>query len=142
MPPLRRARTLTVSIAAPAAAVYAFIADPRQLPQWAHGLGAAPTPLAGGAWRIETPAGPRRVMFAPINAFGIIDHVVTPLDGGAPSVDIPLRVVPNGDDGCEVMLTLFQQAGMTDEQHAADAVLVQADLLRLKRLVESARAGA
>ena len=81
-------------------------------------------------------------MFARINAFGIVDHVVTPLDGGAPSVDIPLRVVPNGDDGCEVMLTLFQQAGMTDEQHAADAVLVQADLLRLKRLVESARAGA
>lgn len=138
MPSLRRARTLAVSIAAPAATVYAFMADPRQLPHWARGLGAAPTPLADGAWRIETPAGPMRVEFAPTNDLGVVDHVVGPLGGGVPSVDIPLRVVPNGDAGCEVMLTLFQQSGMTDDQFVADAVLVQADLERLKLVLESA----
>ncbi|MEO7713750.1 MAG: hypothetical protein ABIV10_12615 [Gemmatimonadaceae bacterium] len=137
MPALRRARTLTVSIAAPAATVYALMADPQQLPRWARGLGASPTLLASGAWRIETPGGPMRVLFAPANDFGVGDHEISPLDGGAPSVDVPLRVVPNGDDGSEVMLTLFQQVGMTDDQYAADAVLVQADLARLKRLLES-----
>ena len=50
MPSLRPARTLTVSIAAPAAAVYAFMVDPRQLPRWARGLGATLTPLVDGAW--------------------------------------------------------------------------------------------
>ncbi len=78
-----------------------------------------------------------RVVFAPANDFGVVDHEISPLDGGAQSVEIPLRVVPNGDDGSEVMLTLFQQTGMTDDQYAADAVLVQADLTRLKRLLES-----
>ena len=137
MPPLRPARTLTVSIAVPATTVYAFMADPLQLPQWARGLGAAPSPLADGAWRIETPAGPMRVDFASTNDLGVVDHVVSAIDGGQPSVDIPLRVVPNGAAGSEVMLTLFQQSGMTDDQYAADAVLVQADLERLKLVLES-----
>ena len=137
MPSLRPARTLTVSIAASAAAVYAFMADPQQLPRWARGLGATPTPLVDGAWRIETPAGSMRVEFAPTNDFGVVDHVVGPLGGGTPRVDIPLRVVSNGDDGSEVMLTLFQHSGMTNDQYATDALLVQADLERLKLLLES-----
>lgn len=139
MPPLRRARTLTVSIAAPAADAYTLMSDPAQLPRWARGLGATPTPLADGAWRIETPAGAMRVAFAPVNDFGVVDHIVSSLDGGAPHVDIPLRVVPNGDAGCEVMLTLFQQPDMTDDRYAADASLVQADLERLRLMLEGAR---
>ena len=135
MPELRSARTVSVSIAAPATHVYTFMADPRRLPEWATGLGAAPTPLPDGAWRVETPAGPMRVVFAPPNEFGVVDHVVTPLTGGSPAVDVPLRVVPNGT-GSEVMLTVFQQPGMSDAQFAADTALVQADLERLKHALE------
>jgi hypothetical protein len=132
---LRPARTLSVSIAAAAADVYTFIADPRRLPEWATGLGAEPSPLPDGAWRVETPAGPMRVVFAPPNDFGVVDHVVSPLTGGDPVADVPLRVVPNGT-GSEVMLTVFQQPGMSDAQFAADTALVQADLERLKRALE------
>ena len=138
MAQLRPARILSVSIAAPAADVYAFIADPRRLPEWATGLGSTPTPLPDGAWRVETPAGPMRVVFAPTNEFGIVDHVVTPLTAEGPAVDVPLRVVPNGT-GCEVMLTVFQQPGMSDAQYEADTALVQADLERLKRALEHKR---
>jgi carbon monoxide dehydrogenase subunit G len=133
--PLRPARVLTISIAAPAASVYAFISDPRRIPEWAAGLGSAPTPLPDGAWRLETSVGPMRVTFAPMNALGVADHVVTPLDGKGAAVDVPLRVIPNGS-GSEVMLTLFRQPAMSDAQFAADAVLVQADLARLKNAVE------
>jgi len=136
---LRPARTLSVSIAAPAADVYAFVADPRRLPEWATGLGTTPTPLPDGGWRVETPAGPMRVVFAPANEFGVVDHVVTPLTGEGPAVDVPLRVVPNGA-GSEVMLTVFQQPGMSDAQYAADTALVQADLERLKNTMEHPRA--
>ena len=138
MAQLRPARTLSVSIAAPAADVYAFIADPRHLTEWAAGLGTLPTPLPDGAWRVETPAGPMRVVFVPANDFGVVDHVVTPLTGGGPSVDVPLRVVPN-DNGSEVMLTVFRQPGMSDAQYASDSALVQADLARLKHALEDQR---
>jgi hypothetical protein len=132
---LRSAHTISVSIAAPAADVYAFIADPRRLSEWATGLGSTPTPLPDGAWRVETPAGPMCVVFAPANEFGVVDHVVFPLAGGDPVTDVPLRVVPNGT-GSEVMLTVFQQPNMSDAQYAADCALVQADLERLKRALE------
>jgi hypothetical protein len=76
-----------------------------------------------------------RVVFAPRNDFGVVDHVVYALTGGDPVADVPLRVVPNGS-GSEVMLTVFQQPDMSDAQYAADCALVQADLERLKRAVE------
>ena len=87
---LRLGRTLSVSITAPAAAVYAFIANPQRLPEWATGLGTTPTPLPDGVWRVETPAGPMRVVFAPSNEFGVVDHTVSPLNGGGLAVDVPL----------------------------------------------------
>ena len=132
---------LSVSIAVPAAAVYAFVADPLRLPLWASGLGDRPTPLPDGAWRLDTAAGPMRVVFAPKNSFGVVDHVVTPLEGGGPAVDVPLRVVPNGA-GSEVQLTLFRQPEMSDEQFAADARTIRADLERLKRVLQQTAAGA
>jgi hypothetical protein len=135
MEKLRRARTISVSIAVPASEVYAFVSDPRSIPKWASGLGTTPTALADGSWRVETPAGPMRVSFAPSNDFGVVDHVVTPLSGEAPSVDVPLRVIQNGS-GSEVMLTLFQQPGMSDAQFAADGALIEADLARLKEVIE------
>jgi carbon monoxide dehydrogenase subunit G len=135
MPELRASRTLTISIAASAAEVYAFMAEPRRLSEWATGLGSAPTPLPDGAWRVETRVGPMRVVFAPANEFGVVDHIVFPLTGGDAVADVPLRVVANGT-GSEVMLTVFQQPGMSEVQYAADTALVQADLERLKRAVE------
>jgi hypothetical protein len=79
-----------------------------------------------------------RVVFAPTNDFGVADHVVTPLSGDGPAVDVPLRVVPNGS-GSEVVIMIFQQPGMSDAQYAADAALVQADLKRLKHALERSR---
>jgi carbon monoxide dehydrogenase subunit G len=131
----RPARTVSISIDASAPEVYAFVADPRNLTQWATGLGTAPAPLPDGEWRVDTPVGPMRVVFAPRNEFGVVDHVVRPFDGNGAVVDVPMRVLPNAD-GSEVLLTLFQQPGMSPEQYAADAALVEADLARLKQVIE------
>ena len=79
-----------------------------------------------------------RVVFAPANDFGVVDHIVFPLRGGDPVADVPLRVVPNGT-GSEVMLTVFQQPDMSDVQYDADCKLVQADLARLKHALENKR---
>ena len=77
-----------------------------------------------------------RVEFAPRNDFGVVDHVVRPLNNEGPAVDVPLRVLPNAS-GSEVLITLFQQPGMSDTQYEADAELIRADLERLRDAIES-----
>jgi hypothetical protein len=110
-------------IDADAAEVYAFAADPVNLPGWAAGL--ADPKLAGVG-----------VEFAPHNEFGVLDHVVT-LPSGERFYN-PMRVIPKGLDepGCEVVFTLRRLDGVTDEQFDADAAAVAADLATLRSLVE------
>jgi hypothetical protein len=130
----RMTTTVFVStrVARPAAEVYAFVADPRTLPRWAHGLGEE-VEHVDGAWFVSTPAGRARVTFAPRNDLGVLDHVVDTPTGER--VHVPLRVVPDGEDACEVVLML-RPGGMTPDEVARDAGLMQADLDRLRDLVE------
>ena len=108
---------------ADATEVYAFAADPANLVRWAAGL--ADPQLATA-----------EVRFAPRNDFGVLDHVVTLPDGTR--FYNPMRVIPAGLDGrgCEVVFTVRRFAGVTDEQFAADAAAVAADLATLRGLVE------
>ena len=39
-------------------------------------------------------------------------------------------------DGCRVVFTLSRRPGMTDEEYAADATAVAADLARLRQVLE------
>src|SRR5262249_55828123 len=84
-------------------------------------------------WVLETLDGPMRICFAPQNEFGILDHVVR-LPGGV-EVTNPMRVVPNGV-GSEVLFTLFQRLGMSDDQFDKDARMVERDLRMLKNILE------
>lgn len=49
-----------------------------------------------------------------------------------------MRVVPDGD-GCRVVFTPRRLPDMSDEDFERDAGRVQADLNRLKRVMEAAR---
>lgn len=114
-------------------AVYAFMAKPENMPRWASGLSSGLT-RDGDHWLAPGPLGNARVRFAPDNAFGVTDHLVTLEDGT--EVHNALRVVPNGD-GAEVMFTLLRQPGMSAEQFAGDAAWVAKDLATLKSIMES-----
>jgi hypothetical protein len=126
-------RTISVSIQRPPAEVYEYLADAARIPEWS----AFVTKIEpdGPAWRANTPLGTLRFAFEPRNDHGILDHTVTSSDGHA--VHVPMRVVPNGPDGSEVMLSIFRQTDMTDEQFTADVRLVRADLASLKRVLET-----
>ena len=126
-------RPITVSIARPAAEVYAFAHPPEAFPKWAAGLGAGLT-RAGDRWIAHGPDGDVRVRFSPQNPYGVLDHWVT-LPNGT-EISIPLRVVDNGD-GAEVTLTLFRVPGMDDATFARDQAMVARDLAKLKTLLES-----
>jgi hypothetical protein len=126
-------RRLTIAIDRAAAEAYEFLSAPENFPRWASGL-AASLRKVGDEWVADTPEGRAVVRFSERNAYGVLDHAVT-LPRGI-TVYVPLRVVAKGD-GCELVLTLFRQPGMSDERFAADAQWVMRDLDSAKRLLEA-----
>lgn len=125
-------RHLGVRIEAPAAEVYAFVADPTNLPRWAAGLASASVELHEGRWITESPMGTVEIAFAPRNEFGVLDHDVMLPSGEV--VSNPVRVLPN-EDGCDLVFTVRQRPDMSDEDVQQDLAAVQADLDTLARLL-------
>lgn len=80
--------------------------------------------------------GRMRVLFSEPNNHGVLDHAVIP--DNYPAMHNPMRVVANGD-GAEVIFTLFQRDGMSDDEMAADAGMIARDLAALKALLEGGR---
>jgi hypothetical protein len=129
----REMRRLAVAIERPAAEAYDFLSAPENFPKWASGL-AASLRKVGDDWVADTPEGRAIVRFSERNTYGVLDHAVT-LPRGV-TVYVPLRVVEKAG-GCELVLTLFRQPGMSDERFAADVQWVMRDLDAAKRLLEA-----
>lgn len=123
---------LGVRIARGPAEVYAFAADPANLPRWAAGLAQAPVRRRGDQWVVDSPMGEVLLRFAPANDLGVLDHWVTLPDGEI--VHNPMRVLPDGD-GSEVIFTVRRRA-MSADQFAADQAAVLADLRALRAILE------
>jgi hypothetical protein len=68
---------------------------------------------------------------------GVLDHDVE-LPGGI--FHNPMRVIPNGA-GSEVLFTVVQFPGISDEQFEADLNTVRADLNKLRTVLEHRHAG-
>lgn len=127
-------RTVSVTIARPADAVYDYIATIENFPRWSTFIRGVRR--EGDHWIFETAAGESRVSFVPRNAWRVLDHEVTIAQGQV--VSVPLRVVPNGRERAEVLFTVFRQPTMTDQQFAEDIAMVEADLASLRRVLETA----
>ncbi|MFE0763734.1 SRPBCC family protein [Streptomyces smyrnaeus] len=131
----KESRHLSIHIDRPLAEVYAYAADPANLPAWAQGLGGS-IEKSGGRWVADSsPMGRVVVDPAPRNEWGVLDHDVT-LPSGE-TVYNPVRVIADGA-GSEVVFTLRRRPGMSDADFERDAGMVAADLARLKELMERA----
>ncbi|MCX5281656.1 SRPBCC family protein [Streptomyces sp. NBC_00198] len=131
----RESRHLSVHVDRTADEVYAYAADPENLPAWALGLGGSIKRI-DGQWVAESsPMGRVVVTFVPRNELGVIDHHVT-LPSGE-TVYNPVRVIGDGE-GSEVVFTLRRQPQMSDADFERDAAMVTGDLNRLRELMESA----
>jgi hypothetical protein len=135
MPTFPEVRHVSVSIDRPPEEVYAFAANPANLPRWAKGLGGSIRKVRGD-WIAESPMGEVRVRFVKRNDLGVLDHDVT-LPSGE-TVRNPMRVVANAS-GSEVVFTLFRRPGMSRAELAADAAAVERDLRTLRRILATAR---
>ena len=127
-----RSRHVSQVIHQDPASVYAFAADPDNLPRWAAGLAQSEITREGDLLVADSPMGRVSIRFGPPNAYGILDHDVT-LPAGE-TVHNPMRVVAH-PEGCEVIFTV-RQLDLTDEEFDRDIESVAADLRRLKELTE------
>jgi hypothetical protein len=82
---------------------------------------------------VESPGGRTTISFVGRNDLGVSDHDVT-LPSGE-KINNPFRVLAR-PEAAEVLFTL-RQLGLSDTEFDRDAGLVEADLRRLKELVES-----
>lgn len=128
---MNRAHTVSVGIDAEPEAVYKFASDPANLPAWAPGM-VKSIEKQGDEWVAQTVLGPATFRFAPPNELGVLDHDVE-IAGGR--FHNPMRVVPNGN-GSEVLFTLIQLPGVSDQQFQLDMDTVLADLNKLRTVLE------
>lgn len=129
-----KSKHLSTLIDRASSAVYAYAADPANLPCWASGLASTTVEQVDGQWVADSPMGRAVISFAARNDIGVLDHVVT-LPSGE-SVYNPLRVIPHGN-ASEVVFTLRQRPGMSDDEFARDAESVRTDLNSLKGVLEA-----
>ena len=126
-----RCLTVSVSIQRLPAHVYAFVSNGDNLARWLTFC--TSVRRSRDEWVLDTPVGEMRFRFVPANELGVLDHHVTLPDGQ--EVLNPMRVVPNGA-GSEVVFTLFQLSGMSEEKFAEDVGMVKRDLAGLKAVLE------
>jgi hypothetical protein len=130
-----RSQTIAVSIRYPCRQVYDFLAEPLNLPTWGSNMGATIEHVSGNDWASEGEHGRVIYRYHPRNDFGILDHAV--FREGEEPFTIPMRIVANGEDGAEVIYTLYQRPGMTDAEFESETEWVLADLMTLKALLEA-----
>lgn len=130
-----RSRTVSMEIAVPPEMVYRCVRDPQQLPLWAAGICKSVT-VVDGVWHVDTGTeiGTVLLAFCEDNRFGVLDHTVT-LSSGQ-SQRVPMRVIANGE-GSELIFTVFQTEGMSDEAFIKDIQAVTRDLKTIKTLLEA-----
>lgn len=130
-----RSHTISISIRRPWREVYDFLAEPLNLPTWGSNVGTTIEHVSGNDWASTGEMGRVIYRYHPRNEFGILDHAV--FREGETPYTVPMRIVENGADGAEVIYTLQQRPGMSDEKFASEVEWVEADLLTLKSLLES-----
>lgn len=126
-------RHVAVTIDRPVEVVYAYAANPANLPTWAAGLAGTSVEFRDGHWSTDSSLGRVSLEFVAANSFGVLDHDIT-LPSGE-TVYNPMRATRNGD-GCEVVFTVRRRPEMTDDDFAADASAVAADLDTLPQVLE------
>jgi hypothetical protein len=125
--------TKTVSIEAPVAKVFGFLANAQNWPKWAIVNVKAIALGENGWWQMETPVGAAKLRIRPDASYGILDHDFEASDA---SWTVPARVVPNGT-GCEFIITFYRPPQFTKEFFDQQTALVDKELAQLKTLMEA-----
>lgn len=127
-----KAETINITINCDWRQVYDFVSDLNNFPKWAKTFCQSIKKIEAPWYEIDTPQGPTQIRITTRNEYGVADHYIISPKGD--EVYVPMRVIPNGA-GCELLFTLFQRPGMTDEMFKSDRALVLKDLETLKEVM-------
>ena len=130
---MHQSHLVSLQIARPAAAVYAYLAEPGNFPEWVLAVGPEFRQIGALEWAGSSSTGELIVRFCERNVFGVLDHAI--YRPGDEPLMMPMRVVPN-DEGCELTFIYYRRPGMTDEQFASVVEWVTSDFMALKSLLE------
>lgn len=113
--------------------LFAFLADPSNLPRWAAGF-CRSIRQDGDRWFVQTPQGEVAIRYVTDPGLGIIDFHMAP----GPDIEAASfsRVLPNGD-GSEYVFTQFQTPGMPDSVFEAQVRALKEELVVLKALMHA-----
>ncbi|HVH31691.1 MAG TPA: SRPBCC family protein [bacterium] len=113
--------------------LFAFLADPDNLPKWAVGFCRA-IRREGERWLVQTPQGEVAIRFVTHPSMGIIDFYISP----APGTEVAAfsRVLPNGG-GSEYIFTQFQIPGMPDDVFGRQVRALKEELVVLRALMHA-----
>ena len=126
-------KNISISINRSKEDVYQYASDPENFPKWLAFVKSI-SKKSDTIWEAETSMEKIEIDFTKKNEFGIIDHTAKLPDGT--TVNNPLRAIAN-KNGSEVVFTLFQMPGKTDNEFEHDADLVKTDLSTLKKILET-----
>ncbi|MEU7786559.1 hypothetical protein [Amycolatopsis sp. NPDC049159] len=126
-----RAETRTTSIAASPERVLGYLADARNLPDWAPGFAPAVEHDHDDVWRIPDDAGPRLVAVKTAPEHGVVDFV----SAAAPNLGLFTRVVPNLT-GAELIFSLFFPEGTDPAAVDAQMAVVDDELRTVRERAE------
>lgn len=135
-----RLHVAAVDVAAPAGAVFAFLADPHRLASWAHGLAAQR--VAGPDHVVGTLAADGSRMHCRIVAAPAL-RVVSFRLGADPDAAVPriqaqvIDGAPFGFSGCRLELLAWRTADMDDARWASLRAAHEAEVLEIRRIVEA-----
>ncbi len=130
-----RSDTQTITVERHPQEVFAFVAEPANLPVWAKGFARA-IQRDGDAWRVTTPHGEEvAIRYVADPACGIVDFHIS----AAPGVEFVAasRVVPNGA-GAEYIFTQFQPPAMPDAVFEGQVRTLAQEPVILKHTLELA----
>lgn len=126
-----RAETRTISIAAAPSVVYAFLADPHNLPRWAPDFASAVRP-SGTDWLVDQGAAEVAITVRVSPEHGTVDLLAADNHSrGAFS-----RVVPNGA-GSEYLFTLFFPTDVDAASVEKQMTVVEEELRTIRALCEA-----
>lgn len=133
-PSVPETQVVVVTTAVPAPLAYDIARRVELLPRWTAGL-AAGVEQVDSEWYADSPMGRVRLVMAPENPFGVLDHDVTFPDGT--TVHNSFRVVPVDGNSCVLTFVVERLPGVSQASFEADLAHVHRDLLALREFLES-----
>ncbi|MDY6943265.1 MAG: SRPBCC family protein [Pseudomonadota bacterium] len=131
------AHTESVTLEAPAAIVYAYLADPGNLPKWAN-VFCQSIEHDGNGWRAQTVAGQIGIRYECHEVCRTID-IVSLIEPGVEDTAYT-RVMPNGA-GCEFTFTFYRDPDMSDELFDSQRWGLREELRTLRAIIRQLSEG-